>query len=131
VGQQRFRVHHIVQQTPYIIAAVEMLSDESNIRDMGVTSELQATYKHYWQAVAAATGSQNQIEQLPDDTVAMTYHLAHQMQVTNERKQRWLESDVVSRAKDIVSMLHAEMALLPGSADNDVPGETNWPWSWN
>jgi hypothetical protein len=131
IGEQRFRIQHIVQHQPYIVASVNLLPEEDKLTITTMAEELQATYYRYWQAIATATGSRNQGEQLPDDAVSMAYHLAHRMQVTNERKQRWLETDVNTRIREIITMLRAEMSLLPRPRDRDLPDKTNWSWSWN
>jgi Lon protease-like protein len=130
VGQQRFRVNETVKQVPYMIGNVELLPDEQEVEPKWV-QELQAVYDLYWDAISTATGFQNSSETLPDDPIAMTYHLAHRMQVTNERKQRWLEVDAATRAREISMMLRAEIALLPRPSHRPSTDEGEWSWSWN
>lgn len=129
IGLKRFRVQYALQNSPYLTAFVKVLPEDM-YEPMQESHQLRATYDRYWQAVALATGTRSQVEKLPDDVVAMTYHLAHRMQVTNERKQRWLETDVTTRMREIASMLRSEMALLPPPGNQEQPDE-NWPWSWN
>ncbi len=129
-GLKRFRVQYALQHYPYLTAFVNVLPEDIN-EPIQKSHQLRATYDRYWQAVARATGTRNQAEKLPDDVVAMTYHLAHRMHVTNERKQRWLETDVTTRMREIASMLRSEMALLPPLGSQEQPENETWPWSWN
>lgn len=130
IGQQRFHIQHMLQYDPYIIASVHLLPEEDDTGMDPETRRLRAIYERYWKAVAAATGTASQAEQLPDSPVATTYYLAHRMQVTNERKQHWLETNSRTRIREIASMLLSEMHLLPRPGEGESGGML-WPWSWN
>jgi uncharacterized protein len=112
-GSQRFRMQYVVQRVPYLIASVVALPDEESPPVALAARDLRATYERYWQGVAAATGTNIEMEELPVDVVTMTYQLADRMQVNNVRKQRWLESDVATRLREMTSILRTELALLP------------------
>jgi hypothetical protein len=131
IGQQRFQIRDTIQRVPYLVTSVSFLPEDDEIVLNEYVSELRVIYDQYWRSVAVATGSQSQVDQLPDDVIAMTYALAHRMQVTNDRKQHWLETDIHTRIQEITAMLQAEMSLLPRPGSHLVPGETTWPWSWN
>jgi Lon protease-like protein len=131
IGQRRFRIQYMLQTLPYLVASVAMLPDES---DAGLTrsnERLRAAHEEYWNAIKAATGSAPDVEALPSDIVAMSYHLAHRLQVSNDRKQHWLEVSVAQRMREITAMLRAEIALLPRPGDERTSGPSNLPWSWN
>ncbi len=130
-GQRRFRVQYPIQREPYQVASVVTLQEESGTGLTNAARELQTAYDLYWKAVAAATGVQNEIEKLPQDVIAMSYNLAHRLQVTNERKQRWLEVNAATRVNEIISMLRAEIDLLPHTGGKHPPSQSNLPWSWN
>jgi hypothetical protein len=132
IGQRRFRIQYILQSVPYMIASVVMLPEESGVGLAQAADDLRTIYDDYWKAITAATGVQEEIEALPQDVVAMTHHLAHRLQVSNERKQHWLQVDVATRMREITSMLRSEAELLPrrGSSARP-PGKSNMPWSWN
>jgi hypothetical protein len=133
-GQQRFRTQHTLQWTPYIQASVLLLPEEDDQEIAARAHHLQHIYDIYWNGVAAATGVQSKVEKLPQTGVAMTYYLAHRLQVTNERKQHWLETDVSTRAREIAQILQAEIELLPRPSAADQPPQANpspWTWSWN
>jgi uncharacterized protein len=112
-GGQRFRLQYFIQRVPYIIASVATLPDEQNPPVAMAARDLRTTYERYWQGVAAATGSNIEMEELPINVVNMTYQLADRMQVNNARKQRWLEVDVETRLREMTSILRTELALLP------------------
>jgi hypothetical protein len=133
IGQRRFRIQYTLQSVPYLVASVALLPEESGVSvDLHQAAHnLRQAHEQYWQAVSAATGVQPDVEALPQDMVAMTYHLAHRLQVDNARKQRWLEVDVATRIREITSMLHAETELLPRRGGENPPGQSRLPWSWN
>ncbi len=131
VGQRRFRVQYALQRMPYIVASVAMLPEETNPSITSIAQELRTTYDQYWQSVTAATGFQNQAEGLSDDLIAMTYQLAHRLQVPNEQKQHWLETDMATRIREIIQALQAEMVLLPRPGTGGRSNEWSGLGSWN
>lgn len=131
VGQQRFRIRSIVQQIPYLTATVALLNETPSHQTSLMAHEVRRIHAQYWQAVAAATGVAQEAEELPDDNLELSYHLAYRLQVTNERKQRWLASDATMRLREIAAMLRAEIDLLPRSQRNDLSRISDLPWSWN
>jgi hypothetical protein len=130
-GQRRFRVQYVIQREPYIVASVAMLPEENSTRYVDVAQELRHVHDRYWQAVTTATGTRNEGEKLPEDVIAMTYHLAQRLQVTNERKQHWLEIDLATRIREMTAMLRAEIELLPHPSGDSPSSQSNLPWSWN
>lgn len=131
IGQQRFRVQQMIQQSPYIVATVALLPEEGEAGLTEWAQELRTVHTRYWEAVTVATGVQSEVEKLPPDAVAMSYYLAHRLQVANERKQHWLEVNTATRLREITTMLRAEIDLLPRPDSRMPPGQSNLPWSWN
>ncbi|RRR74886.1 MAG: peptidase S16 [Candidatus Viridilinea halotolerans] len=113
VGNRRFRVEALLEQTPYILAEISELPEDDSKGTVAAASELRAIYERYWQAVSSATGAALQPEDLPEEPNQLAYHLADRMQVTLERKQHWLESDLRTRIREIANDLRAELALMP------------------
>jgi hypothetical protein len=113
VGRERFRVRSVIDRAPYLVATVELLDEVPGEGLDAVITQLRSTYESYWQAVARATGSDIEIEKLPDDAIALSYDLADRLQVTMPRKQAWLEGSAASRARSITQVLRAELSLLP------------------
>jgi hypothetical protein len=131
IGQRRFRIQYMLQTLPYLVASVAMLPEENSAELTQASQRLRSIHDEYWQAIKAATGSTPEVEALPPDAVAMSYHLAHRLQVSNERKQHWLEVAGAQRVREIATMLRAEIALLPRPGDERTSGPNNIPWSWN
>jgi Lon protease-like protein len=113
IGTRRFQIEALQQQSPYLIAQVIELPEAQAGEVTHPIRELRTVYQRYWQAVATATGSTLQAEELPDDPYHLTYQLADRLQVSLERKQRWLEHDVSTRIREITSDLRAELLLMP------------------
>lgn len=115
VGTKRFRVQYVVQRAPYIVAAVVALPDDPVSTAQAEAVELRRLYERYWQAMATATGTPFEVEELPDDALAMAYQLADRLQVPAAQKQRWLETDLRDRVQSMLAALREELALLPRS----------------
>ncbi|MFV9503959.1 MAG: LON peptidase substrate-binding domain-containing protein [Oscillochloridaceae bacterium umkhey_bin13] len=113
VGAERFRIESLDQSSPYLIASVTPLPETVPTGVSAAASELRATYERYWQAVAAATGAPIQAEDPPGDPLDLAYHLADRLQVSLERKQHWLETDLMTRLRELTGDLRAELALMP------------------
>lgn len=128
-GQRRFRIQYMVQRQPYYIASVAYLQEESAGLAPGSDAQLRSVYTRYWRAVSALTGTEPPSETLPENVVDLTYWMAHRLQVDNEQKQRWLETDAATRLREMSAALRAELALLP----NTEPGEheRGGPGAWN
>lgn len=119
VGRERFRVQELIQQTPYLIASVADLPEEDTPGAAAAAAELRSTYDRYWQAVAAATGVAAQAEDLPGDPRDLAYHLADRLQVPPARKQHWLETDLLTRMREMTGALRTELALMPSGRRQD------------
>jgi Lon protease-like protein len=129
VGGQRFRVEQFEQRVPYLIGAITPLPEQLGPNTALAARDLRLTYERYWQGIAAATGSQAEVEELPQDVVAMTYQLAERLQVNSQRKQRWLEVEVATRLREMTDVLRTELALLPRPGTSRDAGE--WSGSLN
>lgn len=130
VGQRRFRIQYALQRMPYMIASVVLLHEEGDAEVTTLAQDLRDIYNRYWKAISTATGFQSQGEQLSDDMIETTYQLAHRLQVSNDRKQRWLEVDVATRIREIRNEIRKEMQLLPKSIGG-VSNKWNGMGSWN
>lgn len=113
VGSERFRIDALVQQNPYLIAAVTPVPEQIAATVNAAADQLRQTYERYWQAVAVATGASVEIEEAPDDSLELAYYLADRLQVPLDRKQHWLEADLLTRLRELTSDLRAELALMP------------------
>lgn len=112
-GQGRFRTQYVLQHAPYLVASVVELPEERPAEAGALADELRQIHERYWLAVAAATGAPVKPEELSGDPAQLSYQLADRLQVDAERKQRWLEADLLTRLREITLDLRAELSLLP------------------
>ncbi|MGC8799847.1 MAG: peptidase S16 [Chloroflexus aggregans] len=129
IGQQRFRIVQIVEQTPYLVAQVELLSDHVDGQTIAAANELRTTYQRYWERVATITGAEIDVEPLPLEPVKLSYLLADRLQIDPVQKQRWLEANVTERLRSLNKALRTELAILPRGPQRFDP--RNMFGSWN
>jgi uncharacterized protein len=129
VGQRRFKLQYIVQRQPYLIASVSYLREDRSTATSEGAEKLRSLYARYWETMSIATGQPHEPEPLPEDPVELTYALAHRLRVDNGRKQRWLEAGPITRTRELLAALRAELVLLPNIGPAHQTG--GGPWSWN
>jgi Lon protease-like protein len=112
-GERRFRVQYLLQRAPYLVASVVELAEQSGPDVEAAARDLRSIYARYWQAIAAATGTSAEGEDLPGSPEAMANQLAERLQVPHVRKQRWLEAELPARLRALASELRGELAILP------------------
>jgi Lon protease-like protein len=130
VGQQRFRVINIVQHEPYLVANIEMLDEEITAETLTLAEHIRELYAKHRDALAYATGITPQLEELPDDPIALSYQLSEQFQVVYQSKQQLLEADLDDRLEAIADALERELRFLP-QPPNTPPESSDVPWSLN
>jgi Lon protease-like protein len=130
VGQQRFRIANIVQDEPYLVAKVELLDDEVTPETLTLAETIRELYTKHHDALAYATGITPQMEELPDDPVALSYQLCDQFQVVYQSKQQLLEADLDDRLSAIAEALERELRFLP-QPPTTLPPARDVPWSLN
>jgi len=112
-GLRRFSIRRILQRVPYIIAAVVDLPEEGGPQVDAAAHALRTVYGRYWQAISVASGTPIEVEDLSTEPEAMGYQLAERLQVPDELKQRWLETELSARLRDLASELLDELSILP------------------
>jgi Lon protease-like protein len=121
VGQRRFRIEYLTQRLPFYVASVTPLDEQGGGPLLDLANDLRGLYQRYWEAVSAATGSEPEPEALPTDSVDLTYWMANRLQVSLEQKQRWLETDVATRLREINGALRRELSILPNTGGKTPP----------
>jgi len=129
-GQQRFRISNIVQHEPYLVANVELLDEQPTPESLALAQRIHELYGKHRDALAYATGSTSEWEELPDDPVALSYHLAEQFHVVYESKQQLLEADLDDRLEAIADALERELRFLP-QPPTTPPYGSDIGWSLN
>ncbi len=129
-GQQRFRINTIVQHEPYLVAQVELLDEQPTPESLALAERIRELYAKHSDALAYATGSTPQLEELPDDPVELGYQLAEQFHVVYESKQQLLEADLDDRLEAIADALERELRFLP-QPPTTPPTSNEPPWLLN
>lgn len=130
VGDRRFRIEQIVQREPYLVAAVEYLSEEMTPEAVETADHVRSLYIKHRDALARATGVAQEMDELPDDPIALSYQLSAQFRVIDYSKQQLLEADLEDRLIAIADALERELHLLPQETDGPLPTSTG-PWTLN
>ena len=95
------------------IAAVIDLPEEGGPQVDAAAHALRSAYERYWQAISTASGTPVEVEDLPAEPEAMAYQLAERIQVPYDQKQRWLETELSTRLRNLADELLGELAILP------------------
>lgn len=108
VGQERFVIRRIVQQTPYLVGQVEdflPVGDESP-RAWELSKRLREMLPGYVEALAQATGTFVQVVNVPETPVQLAYLAALVLQIRLFERQNLLGTAEVSEmlAREIVLM---------------------------
>ena len=75
IGERRFRITSIVQHEPYMVGAVEYLSEDDSPDAGAMAEQIKALYIRHRDALTHATGIAQQMDELPDDPLALSYQL--------------------------------------------------------
>jgi Lon protease-like protein len=129
-GKQRFRISTIVQREPYLVANVELLEEQPTANTVALAERIRTLHTKHHDALTYATGSAPELDELPDDPVALSYHLAEQFHVVYRSKQQLLEADLDERLEAIADALERELRFLP-QPPTTLPPATAHPWSLN
>lgn len=130
-GQRRFRIQYLVQRQPYLVASVAYLPDESSPASVDLAHRLRSLYLRYWQVMSTTTGVEKPSETLPEGAADLSYWMAHRLRVDNAQKQRWLETDLVTRLRALNAALATELAMFRGGDAGEQGHRTDRPGSWN
>jgi uncharacterized protein len=125
-GTRRFRIQHMVQQTPYLIASVELLDDSVDLDRQQQAQQLCEIYEQYRNTVSYATGVPQALPDLPDQPVELSYQLSTRLQVPFFSKQQLLEADLETRLEALTAALADELRLLPQPSDRPIEPGNSW-----
>ncbi|MFZ5917062.1 MAG: LON peptidase substrate-binding domain-containing protein [Chloroflexota bacterium] len=108
VGAERFRLRRLVQQRPYLMAEVEIVSLEPG-DSLQVASLIEQVTPHlstYLRLLSRATGGQIKLQRLPTDATTLAYLIAMILQIPAQEKQHLLT------IPDLPALLGREQELL-------------------
>jgi Lon protease-like protein len=131
VGTERFRIHRLIHDQPYLRGEVELLGLEAaEDPDVlaGMTQRVRGQVKRYIALIAEAAGLQIQIEEIPEASEQVGYLAAVALQVDHREKQELLGSPSLTRLlTQELSLLGRENALLAWmAASKEWPGEVQF-----
>ena len=108
VGYQRFRIHSLSAEQPYLSGLVEMLEpvDEETEGAYRLAGDLRPRLQRYIQLLADITETSVNLSEMPDKPVLLAYVAAILLQVPLADKQRLLATDTIPE------MLARERLLL-------------------
>jgi uncharacterized protein len=127
VGQERFRIRHLIHDQPYLRGEVETLPTNVS-SDFGtiaaLTDAVRDRVASYIKLIAEAAGLQIQIDEMPAMPQQVGYLAAAAMQIDNREKQDLLAgSSLEFVLSSEIRLLNRENALLRWmAARRDWPG---------
>jgi Lon protease-like protein len=126
VGVERFRIHRLLRDQPYLRGEVETLpmplADDAE--PLGrLSTQVQAGVQRYIELIAEAAGLRIQVGDIPDTPSQVGYLAAVAMQIDNREKQALLDdTSLGSVLATEVGLLSRENALLTWmTQSNDWP----------
>lgn len=131
VGRQRFHINYPLTAEPYLVGMVSLLEDPPGTP--ALAAGLLAMCERYRRTVSATTGMRVPPFDLPADPLSLSFGLAHLMQVSPPKRQKWLEQTTDERLSSLHSTLEHELSswlppLDPALLDREPPFDST---SWN
>ena len=108
VGQERFQLHEILQQTPYIIGQISAIpaAGKDSPRARALAQRVREILPRYTNVLTEATGTLVQIVNVPEEPASLAFLVALALQVQKAEQQGLLATI------DISDMLAQELVLL-------------------
>ena len=112
VGAERFALHGLEHDRPYLVGSVELLEDRVGAAEEArlLDAAVRAAYVDYLNALAEAGADGLEVPDLPPDSLVLSYLVAATVVVDLEERQSLLARP------DGVTRLRAERALLRSEA---------------
>lgn len=112
-GTRRFRIRRTVAGKPYLQAEVEYLDERDGDPPPGLVAAVCALQDEHTELIHELTGRHEPVEEPPEDTILLSYHLATQLPLTPHDRQSLLEeATAASRFLRILELLRRETAFL-------------------
>jgi Lon protease-like protein len=131
VGTERFRIHRLIHDQPYLRGEVEIFpleQREDPTKLTAMTGRVREQVGRYISLIAEAAGLQIQIEEIPEASEQVGYLAAVALQVDNREKQELLGCSSLTRILATeLALLSRENTLLTWMAANkEWPGEVQF-----
>jgi Lon protease-like protein len=126
VGYQRFKIHSLLNEKPYLEAMVEDFPvggiDQPEIA--GQVAMLRPMLSEYLSTLAIASDAEAAFDEIPDDGMALAYFLSILVPFPAKEKQRLLEADDLQSMLAVgQELLKREMVLLDHMIRLGFPGQ--------
>lgn len=137
VGYQRFKIHNVRRDKPYLVGLIEdfPLEDSDSDEAAEIASRVAVSLRSYLRLLASANPDLESLptDSLPDDGVALAFLTAIVLQLPLDEKQSLLEADnLVSLLRVEQDLLRRELALLDYMIRQQRPPEDSAsPFSLN
>jgi Lon protease-like protein len=133
-GANRFTLHDVERDRPYLVGSVELLPEELGPADdvTSLDAAVRAVYPAYVAALGQAGRGAIQLPQLPDDSLQLSYLVAATVVLDLEDRQALLaEPDGSARLRRELAILRRETQLLGHLAAAPAPELSRAPVSPN
>jgi Lon protease-like protein len=132
VGAHRFRVNGLEHDRPYLVGSVDLLPDEEPTDAADLDAAVRTSYDDYLAALQAAGAGPLEVEDLPADSLGLSYRVAATVLIDLPDRQSLLaESDAGSRLRTELGLLRREAALLRAFSAAPAPELARIPVSPN
>lgn len=132
VGTERFRLHQVRRDRPYLCGEVEMLDEAPGEGADALAPAVLAAYRAYLEVLSETRGARIELPELPPDAALLGWLVAATVLVDLPVRQRLLEEPTVaSRLAAEHDLLRRETALLKAIASAPAPDLTRAPQSPN
>lgn len=114
-GLQRFRILELNRQKPYLSALVEVYEDQAEQMQIQMTYANQASelFNAYLQVLIEIIGKEAIELTLPTAPEELSHFIAYFLDVTNERKQQFLElTSTTQRLEEEIEILRHELPFM-------------------
>ncbi len=112
VGQSRFRICTIVENTPFAVADVEILEEEPPQVSEQLARDVRWQFTEYVQTLRRLARRAESAVRLPEDLVALSYLVATNLQISRGEQQALLEDSTTCRLRRESDVLRRELAIL-------------------
>lgn len=115
IGQQRFRIHSLKHNKPYLVGVVEYLALENENQQLVTngSSRLRPLVIEYLQLLSRLGDVEFDPHQVPNTPEALVYLAAAVIQVPTDKKQNFLVADKTTQLlQDLRATYQQEIALM-------------------
>jgi Lon protease-like protein len=111
-GEKKFRIHRLMQQTPFWQGEVELLEDRDFLSLQSLYEQVAELYRSVAAVSAKLSGSQETDVALPESPTDLSYMVSYVLDIESEDKQKLLEMDTAERLQTLLAHLTETLRKL-------------------